>query len=138
MRKLSIGLISCLLGFSMLISSTTNVYAKVAWGTDGKVYMGDTDAEVNKGHRVHAAGGRRRRGPAHHRHRPGQGLRQDDAAPGPGLHPRAHPPRHRPGGRLRRRPGPDRPPGRQRPDRRSRSEERRVGKECRSRWSPYH
>ena len=47
MRKLSIGLISCLLGFSMLISSTTNVYAKVAWGTDGKVYMGDTDAEVN-------------------------------------------------------------------------------------------
>ena len=23
-------------------------------------------------------------------------------------------------------------------DRRSRSEERRVGKECRSRWSPYH
>ena len=47
MRKLSIGLISCLFGFSMLISSTTNVYAKVAWGTDGKVYMGDTDAEVN-------------------------------------------------------------------------------------------
>ena len=47
MRKLSIGLISCLLGFSMLISSTANVYAKVAWGTDGKVYMGDTDAEVN-------------------------------------------------------------------------------------------
>ncbi|MEB3029567.1 Ig-like domain-containing protein [Parvimonas micra] len=47
MRKLSIGLISYLLGFSMLISSTTNVYAKVAWGTDGKVYMGDTDAEVN-------------------------------------------------------------------------------------------
>ena len=27
--------------------------------------------------------------------------------------------------------------GRQ-PDHRSRSEERRVGKECRSRWSPYH
>src|SRR5256886_16335063 len=25
-----------------------------------------------------------------------------------------------------------------RPVRRSRSEERRVGKECRSRWSPYH
>src|SRR5258708_20948078 len=25
-----------------------------------------------------------------------------------------------------------------RPSRRSRSEERRVGKECRSRWSPYH
>src|SRR3712207_8005898 len=25
-----------------------------------------------------------------------------------------------------------------RPDRRARSEERRVGKECRSRWSPYH
>ena len=24
------------------------------------------------------------------------------------------------------------------PDRKSRSEERRVGKECRSRWSPYH
>ncbi|MBK1469279.1 Ig-like domain-containing protein, partial [Parvimonas parva] len=47
MRKLSIGLVSCLLGFSMLISSTTNVYAKVAWGTDGKVYMGDTDNEVN-------------------------------------------------------------------------------------------
>ena len=46
MRKLSIGLISCLLGFSMLISSTTNVYAKVAWGTDGKVYMGDSNKEV--------------------------------------------------------------------------------------------
>ena len=25
-----------------------------------------------------------------------------------------------------------------RPDKRERSEERRVGKECRSRWSPYH
>src|SRR2546429_6267324 len=25
-----------------------------------------------------------------------------------------------------------------RPERRHRSEERRVGKECRSRWSPYH
>ena len=24
------------------------------------------------------------------------------------------------------------------PDREGRSEERRVGKECRSRWSPYH
>ena len=24
------------------------------------------------------------------------------------------------------------------PEKRSRSEERRVGKECRSRWSPYH
>ena len=30
-------------------------------------------------------------------------------------------------------------PGREREDRRpARSEERRVGKECRSRWSPYH
>ena len=48
MRKLSIGLVSCLLGFSMLISSTTNVYAKVAWGTDGKVYMGDSDKELEK------------------------------------------------------------------------------------------
>lgn len=36
MRKLSKGLVSCLLGFSMLISLTTNVYAKVAWGTDGE------------------------------------------------------------------------------------------------------
>src|SRR5688572_23172955 len=27
---------------------------------------------------------------------------------------------------------------RENPDRNSRSEERRVGKECRSRWSPYH
>ncbi|CAD5373526.1 hypothetical protein RA210_U320014 [Rubrivivax sp. A210] len=33
-----------------------------------------------------------------------------------------------------------RPPGRlgPRPLRAARSEERRVGKECRSRWSPYH
>ncbi|MCK6138202.1 Ig-like domain-containing protein, partial [Parvimonas micra] len=46
MRKLSKGLVSCLLGFSVLISSTTNVYAKVAWGTDGKVYMGDSNKEV--------------------------------------------------------------------------------------------
>src|SRR3989440_3621623 len=28
--------------------------------------------------------------------------------------------------------------GSERVDRRQRSEERRVGKECRSRWSPYH
>src|SRR6266446_7140608 len=37
---------------------------------------------------------------------------------------------------------PAQPPGWQRcartRERRSRSEERRVGKECRSRWSPYH
>ena len=48
MRKLSIGLVSCLLGFSILISSGTNVYAKVAWGTDGKVYMGDSNKEVEE------------------------------------------------------------------------------------------
>ena len=38
MRKLSIGLISCLLGFSMLISSTTNVYAKAVSYTHLDVY----------------------------------------------------------------------------------------------------
>ena len=48
MRKLSIGLVSCLLGFSILISSGTNVYAKVAWGIDGKVYMGDSNKEVEE------------------------------------------------------------------------------------------
>src|SRR6266566_5088216 len=31
-----------------------------------------------------------------------------------------------------------RPPGSRRRPRAGRSEERRVGKECRSRWSPYH
>ena len=36
MRKLSKGLVSCLLGFSVLISSTTNVYSKVDWGTEGE------------------------------------------------------------------------------------------------------
>src|SRR3712207_8542977 len=44
------------------------------------------------------------------------------------------------GGRARGRSG--RPAGASRggraPSRRRRSEERRVGKECRSRWSPYH
>src|SRR5258707_13619383 len=29
-------------------------------------------------------------------------------------------------------------PGQQKPEQNVRSEERRVGKECRSRWSPYH
>src|SRR3712207_4692604 len=33
---------------------------------------------------------------------------------------------------------PERPPRGRIPERASRSEERRVGKECRSRWSPYH
>lgn len=47
-RKLSKGLVSCLLGFSALISLATNVYAKIAWGTDGKVYMGDSNKEVEK------------------------------------------------------------------------------------------
>src|SRR6478736_754072 len=37
-----------------------------------------------------------------------------------------------------RRPGMHSMPGHARPSRRPRSEERRVGKECRSRWSPYH
>ena len=32
----------------------------------------------------------------------------------------------------------DKPPVTQRLQRARRSEERRVGKECRSRWSPYH
>ena len=30
------------------------------------------------------------------------------------------------------------PPGKSKEDKAYRSEERRVGKECRSRWSPYH
>ena len=53
-------------------------------------------------------------------------------------------PAPRPGHRVRgaHRPGdPARPPGgdpRRRRRRLTRSEERRVGKECRSRWSPYH
>src|SRR2546430_9803909 len=41
-------------------------------------------------------------------------------------------------GDLGRRRGPGRGEGGAAGDRRLRSEERRVGKECRSRWSPYH
>src|SRR2546426_9739861 len=44
---------------------------------------------------------------------------------------RAHPARNREGDRERERHDPEDDP-------RARSEERRVGKECRSRWSPYH
>ena len=60
--------------------------------------------------------------------------------------PRSPPPLRTPT-RSRRRPPRRRPPRRLRPPsrspraslkKRSRSEERRVGKECRSRWSPYH
>src|SRR6266853_1121304 len=42
------------------------------------------------------------------------------------------------GARYRRRRGPHHREQRRAPDRRGRSEERRVGKECRSRWAPYH
>src|SRR6266571_4983283 len=41
-------------------------------------------------------------------------------------------------GALRRHPGPPPGAGRDPGVRGPRSEERRVGKECRSRWSPYH
>src|SRR2546430_10348691 len=70
---------------------------------------------------------------------PISGTRTSDGPTGPGESPRLV--RHRAGD------GPDRdlvpddlesPPGAYATTLRSRSEERRVGKECRSRWSPYH
>src|SRR2546425_2940265 len=45
---------------------------------------------------------------------------------------------HGPVERRFRGPGRDHLPVRSEPGRKRRSEERRVGKECRSRWSPYH
>src|SRR2546430_8702633 len=45
---------------------------------------------------------------------------------------------HRPDNRITRREGDDRDGGADQRRGRGRSEERRVGKECRSRWSPYH
>ena len=56
-------------------------------------------------------------------------------------HARVLPPLRLPGGRAHRELGDRQGPGHRRRlagGRRSRSEERRVGKECRSRWSPYH
>src|SRR3989440_7293370 len=63
--------------------------------------------------------------PRHRRPAPGGGL--PGGVPAPRLRRRLRPPAERPGLRPR-----------ERRSRARRSEERRVGKECRSRWSPYH
>ena len=46
MRKLSIGLVSCLLGFSMLINSGANVYAKEVLNENDKANMRDSGKKV--------------------------------------------------------------------------------------------
>ena len=46
MRKLSIGLVSCLLGFSMLINSGANVYAKEVLNENDKANMRDLGKKV--------------------------------------------------------------------------------------------
>ena len=46
MRKLSIGLVSCLLGFSMLINSEANVYAKEVLNENDKANMRDSGKKV--------------------------------------------------------------------------------------------
>ncbi|HEM3167964.1 TPA: YSIRK-type signal peptide-containing protein, partial [Streptococcus suis 92-1400] len=48
LRKLSVGLVSCILGCSIFLGPAISVYAQSSWDTSGNIALGDTEKEVGE------------------------------------------------------------------------------------------
>lgn len=47
LKKLSVGLVSCIIGCCIFLGPGVSVYAQSSWDTSGNVALGDKDSEVN-------------------------------------------------------------------------------------------